>query len=64
MVTAEVAAIMNRSEGSVKGLQYRAAVSLRRMLATPISAENSEQMEGVEAQAGLWFRQVFVATGA
>jgi len=62
--TAEVAAIMNRSEGSVKGLQYRAAVSLRRMLAVPSPAENGEQMESADAQAGLWHRQVFVATSA
>ena len=32
----EVASIMNRSEGSVKGLQYRAAVALRRFAFEPV----------------------------
>ena len=35
----EVASIMNRSEGSVKGLQYRAAVALRRLLSSPSDRE-------------------------
>jgi len=40
----EVASIMNRSEGAVKGLQYRAAVALRRLLASPPDRELCDEV--------------------
>lgn len=59
----EVASIMNRTEGSVKGLQYRGAVALRRLLVSPTELASATEFEPGDRSAGArdWSGRTVVA---